>query len=692
MSTLLIDNYDSFTWNVYQLLCAQVVVYRNDQISLEEAIRLNPRNLVISPGPGHPRDAMMSNVLLRHFEGKIPILGVCLGQQCMYELYGGTVGGCGELIHGKTTAITHDQQGLFEGVDQGIECTRYHSLAGFPETLPKDLEITCTTPSGIIMGVRHKKFVMEGVQFHPESIASEQGEKLFANFLQWTTGLWETNVKNPSLVSLVQTRTNTERVGGGITIESIKKLNSTSKESGSILQRIKLQRLQDVDQQIKIPGRTFADLETSLRLGLAPQVQDFRAKLLQYPLAVLAEIKRASPSKGDINLAAHAPSQALIYKRGNAACISVLTEPKWFKGSMQDLQDVRRTIDGPERPCVLCKDFILTKYQIMEARLAGADTVLLIVAILSQPQLLDLMQFSRSLGMEPLVEVATAEEMHRAVEAKALVIGVNNRDLHSFEMDMTRTARLAQGVPKDLVLLALSGISKPQDVVPYVQAGCKGVLVGQSLMESLHAPSLIQALMQPIVKICGITSEHDAQLSSQATHLGYILCESPRKITQEEALRISKTVQSKSVGVFMNQSVDFINSTPLDIAQVHFKMPPEQLKQINKPVWYVLLIDPSSTVESLLTEINQVKDSVQLFMVDRVKGWTDPLPMDILEGLKQKGLFFVVGGGLEPQNASSYLRFGGIDLCSGLEQQKRIKDAEKVKQLFIAIQATGTTF
>ncbi|KAJ1939561.1 anthranilate synthase / indole-3-glycerol phosphate synthase, partial [Linderina macrospora] len=188
MATILLDAYDSFTFNLYQYLSkagAEVQVFRNDKITLDEIIALNPRNIVLSPGPGHPReDPGVCYEVLEHFQGKIPILGVCLGQQMMYEHYGGTVGYAGEIQHGKTGLVTHDGQGLYKGVGQMFPVTRYHSLAGDPATLPECLEVTSWTPNGIIMGVRHKTYAVEGVQYHPESILSENGLRMFANFLK----------------------------------------------------------------------------------------------------------------------------------------------------------------------------------------------------------------------------------------------------------------------------------------------------------------------------------------------------------------------------------------------------------------------------------------------------------------------------------------------------------------------------
>jgi len=193
---LMIDNYDSFTWNVYQYLChlgAEVTVRRNDQVTVADCIAFQPSHIVISPGPGHPRDAAISNDVIKEFAGKIPVLGVCLGEQCMYEIYGGTVTHAGEIKHGKTSPISHDGQGVFRDVPQNIEVIRYHSLAGDPATLPAVLTITSTTNTGIVMGVRHKELTVEGVQFHPESIKSEHGMKMFHNFLLLKGGRWADN-------------------------------------------------------------------------------------------------------------------------------------------------------------------------------------------------------------------------------------------------------------------------------------------------------------------------------------------------------------------------------------------------------------------------------------------------------------------------------------------------------------------
>lgn len=186
---LLVDNYDSFTYNIAQYLGelgAEVVVRRNDAVTPEDAERLAPTHLVISPGPGHPKDARASIDLIRHFAGKIPVLGVCLGHQAIGMIYGGEVALAERMMHGKTSKIYHDGKGLYRGAANPFDATRYHSLIVKEENLPATLEITAHTSEGEIMGLRHKRHDVEGVQFHPESILTKDGKLLLTNFLERT--------------------------------------------------------------------------------------------------------------------------------------------------------------------------------------------------------------------------------------------------------------------------------------------------------------------------------------------------------------------------------------------------------------------------------------------------------------------------------------------------------------------------
>ena len=183
---LLIDNYDSFTYNLYQYLCelgAEVRVVRNDETSLSEISDIDPEKIVISPGPCTPQKAGISSDAIRHFGPYMPILGVCLGHQCIGHAYGGTVDRANEIVHGKTSLIYHNGTGLFQGIPNPFEATRYHSLVIYEEDLPNDLSVTARTDTGIIMGVKHKTHATEGIQFHPESIMTKYGKDILKNFI-----------------------------------------------------------------------------------------------------------------------------------------------------------------------------------------------------------------------------------------------------------------------------------------------------------------------------------------------------------------------------------------------------------------------------------------------------------------------------------------------------------------------------
>ena len=190
---LLIDNYDSFTYNLVQafLVCgAEVEVRRNDEITVEQALAFSPTHLCISPGPGTPEAAGVSMAMIRAFAGRVPVFGVCLGHQSIVAAFGGQVVRAGRLMHGKTSVIEHDGQGLYQGLSPRVEVGRYHSLIAQPESLPQQLVVTSKTPEGEVMGVRHRELSVEGVQFHPESVLTPEGPRLLANFLRMRGGKW----------------------------------------------------------------------------------------------------------------------------------------------------------------------------------------------------------------------------------------------------------------------------------------------------------------------------------------------------------------------------------------------------------------------------------------------------------------------------------------------------------------------
>jgi anthranilate synthase/indole-3-glycerol phosphate synthase/phosphoribosylanthranilate isomerase len=270
-------------------------------------------------------------------------------------------------------------------------------------------------------------------------------------------------------------------------------------------------------------------------------------------VALMAEIKRASPSKGVICADADAAQLARVYAAAGAAVISVLTEPKWFRGSVADLRAASRALETvPHRPALLLKDFVMEEYQLVEARASGADLALLIVALLEQPVLERLLRFCWSVGLEALVEVATEDEARRAVAAGARLVGINNRNLHNFSVDMDTTARLIRLLPLErVVVAALSGIQTHEDVARFAATGASAVLVGETLMRSADAAATAAALRgrfaAPLVKVCGVRDADTARaaVAAGADLIGLVFAHSPRQVSAAEAKAIVAAVRSE---------------------------------------------------------------------------------------------------------------------------------------------------
>ncbi|KAL8805169.1 MAG: hypothetical protein Q9182_002151 [Xanthomendoza sp. 2 TL-2023] len=731
---VLIDNYDSFTWNVYQYLVlegATVTVFRNDEISLAELIEIKPTQLVISPGPGHPdTDAGISCEAIRHFAGKIPIFGVCMGEQCIFSVFGGKVEVTGEILHGKTSPLRHDSKGIYKGIPQEIPVTRYHSLAGTHRSLPDSLEVTSWIPTindgtqAIIMGVRHKTFVIEGVQFHPESILTEEGRIMLQNFLKMDGGTWAEISLHHSNSQDKGFANGVIPADGGQKGENFQANKSNPKQS--ILEQIFDHRRRSVSAQKLVLSQRPEDLQSSYDLGISPPQISFVDRLRQSPynLSLMAEIKRASPSKGIISLETSAPQQARKYARAGASVISVLTEPEWFKGSIDDLRSVRQSLEGmPNRPAVLRKEFIFDEYQILEARLAGADTVLLIVKMLDEDTLRRLYQYSQKLGMEPLVEVNTLEEMDIATGLGAHVVGVNNRNLTNFEVDLDTTSRLMHKVPKGTIVCALSGISGPKDVTAYSKNGVGAVLVGEALMRATNTAAFVQELLggsmtigeseaegDLMVKICGTRSPEAAKVAIEAgaDFIGIILVEGrTRCVSRDTALAIAqvcKTMRKPSVrkafgkdntaseyfehtsgnlrqqdrallvGVFQHQTLSYIleqqRTLDLDIVQLHGSEPIEWASLIPVPVIRRFgFQDPSLGRRGYHA----------LPLLDSALGGTGQT-LDVANVRKvlqaDEGLRVVLAGGLTPSNVKVILEqisdhrhmIVAVDVSSGVEE------------------------
>ncbi|MCJ1389866.1 bifunctional tryptophan synthase trp1 [Xylographa bjoerkii] len=755
---VLIDNYDSFTWNVYQYLVlegASVTVYRNDEIALEQLIEQEPTQLVVSPGPGHPdNDAGISCEAISHFSGKIPVLGVCMGEQCIFKVFGGRVDVTGEILHGKTSPLRHDDKGVYAGLPQDLPVTRYHSLAGTHATLPDCLEVSSWIASGpdgdkgIIMGVRHKTLLVEGVQFHPESILTAEGRSMLKNFLHMQGGTWAENATS-------QRHLSTEPNVNGHSAVSSEVSKADGKASGlrgkeSILDKIYQRRRQAVETQKGIPSQRLSDLQDLYDLGLSPPQISFpdRLRSSPYSLSLMAEIKRASPSKGPIAMHICAPAQARKYAMAGASVISVLTEPDWFKGSIDDLRAVRQSLEGlRHRPAVLRKEFIFDEYQILEARLAGADTVLLIVKMLDASTLERLYIYSQTLGMEPLVEVNNIEEMETAVKLGAKVIGVNNRNLTSFEVDLNTTSKLMDKVPSSTIVCALSGISGPEDVRAYKNHGVRGVLVGEALMRSSNVNTFVSNLLGLsiergnsnvqsgiLVKICGTRTPEAARaaIEAGADMIGIILVEGrSRYVEPQVALAISEAVHQKSrphkfqnsaalrndfskavehfehtaghfrhpdraliVGVFQNQSLDHILAQQrllnLDVVQLHGSEPVEWASLIPVPV-----IHRFATADSGVA----TRGYHSLPLLDSAAGGAGKLlDMEPVRKLLEHdtGLRVVLAGGLHPDNVINKLnelldvrgQVVAVDVSSGVEHEGS-QSHERIRDFIQAAKSTS---
>ena len=636
----------------------------------------------------------------------------------------------GEILHGKTSPLRHDNKGIYQGLPQDLPVTRYHSLAGTHATLPDSLEISSWIArgpdggKGIIMGVRHKELLVEGVQFHPESILTAEGREMLKNFLSMRGGTW---AENTAFISKNQ--------GGE------KKHDAGASES--ILERIYRHRRVAVEEQQSQPSQRFSDLEEAYNLGLAPPLISFPERVRQspYSLSLLAEIKRASPSKGTIAEYICAPAQARKYAAAGASVISVLTEPHWFKGSIDDLRMVRRSLEAmPNRPAVLRKEFVFNEYQILEGRLAGADTILLIVKMLDFKTLEALYTYSRQLGMEPLVEVNTKEEMDAALRLGARVIGVNNRDLTSFKVDLTTTDKLMSGVPEDVFICALSGISGPRDVEAYKQHKVGGVLVGEALMRAADVEVFVKSLLgggpgingetpsksKLMVKICGTRTVEAAIAAAEAgaDMIGIILAQGRRRtVSEETALEISQAVHAMGrptercpaskvskkvqhffdvgadwirrssrpllVGVFQNQPLSYIIQKQmelnLDIVQLHGTEPLEWASLLPVPVFHRFdAADP---------DIGQRGYHI-LPLIDSTIGGTGELTemASVQKQIKQDaGLKVILAGGLTPENLEDVLGDLGdlresvvaVDVSSGVEVNG-LQSVDKIRSFVAA--------
>ena len=584
------------------------------------------------------------------------------------------------------------------------------------------------------MGVRHKKLVVEGVQFHPESILTAEGRHMLKNFLKMEGGAWE---KERDL-----------QIPGRQSSNGVVPTSHQSQKDGSILDRIFAHRRSTIEAQKLIPSQRSSDLQAAYDMNLSPPQISFpdRLQVSPYSLSLMAEVKRASPSKGDIAIEICAPAQAKKYALAGASVISVLTESEWFKGSVHDLRAVRQSLESmPNRPAILAKEFIFDEWQILEARLAGADTCLLIVKMLNETLLQRLYLYSQSLGMEPLVEVNTPEEMDLAMRLGAKVVGVNNRNLTNFEVDLDTTSRLMNKVSPGTIVCALSGISGAQDVEAYQKNGVGAVLVGEALMRAEDPQRFANDLLgQPgdqkqdhgpeatLVKICGTRTPEAARVAIEAGAdlIGIILVEGRKRCVSTKTglaisdivhkcrkLKTSRRQQTGStameyfdhtsgflerddrallVGVFQNQSLSYVieqqRALNLDVVQLHGSEPIEWASSIPVPV----IRRFGAQDRGLGT-----RGYHALPLIDSASGGTgERLDLDPIRSVLEKdpSLRVALAGGMNHENVNNILtslsqysrQIIAVDVSSGVEEDG-VQNLEKIKKFIGAVKPAAKT-
>ncbi len=457
----------------------------------------------------------------------------------------------------------------------------------------------------------------------------------------------------------------------------------------------------------------------------SPPPRDLAAALRRPGVSLIAEVKRASPSKGAISPHLDAAALAQAYERGGAAAISVLTDERFFAGSLADLQAVRGQVGVP----VLRKDFVLDPYQVYEARAAGADAVLLIVAALDDRKLHELYCLTCALGMSALVEVHDEGELGRALALRPRIVGINNRDLHSFTVNLEMTIRLRPLIPDGILVVSESGISTPTEVARLASADVDGMLVGESLVRASDPVSLIRSLLAASgmgrtslvqragtsphvhVKICGLTTLEDARCAAEAGAdlLGFVFYPpSPRYIAPERAAEIAHALRyefgarvPQLVGVFVNESEarvrSIINTVGLDLVQLHGDEPPEQVCALRPFAFKALRPrSPEGAREALARYAPAFSDdpTVPQLLVDayhpqKYGGTGCKADLETARALAGRSRLLLAGG-LTPENvgaAVACVRPWGVDVSGGVERSKGRKDHALIRDFVQAARA-----
>jgi indole-3-glycerol phosphate synthase/phosphoribosylanthranilate isomerase len=452
-------------------------------------------------------------------------------------------------------------------------------------------------------------------------------------------------------------------------------------------------------------ARPLADIQVAAECAAPPR--DFVAALRESRSrpALIAEVKRASPSRGLLVPDFDPVGLARTYQQSGAAAISVLTDERFFQGHLDYLTAIRQAVDLP----VLRKDFTFDPYQIYEARTAGADAVLLIAAMLSDDELRTLHKLTGELGMTALVEVRDEPEIRRALALQPRLIGINNRDLRTFQIDIETTARLRPFVPPDVTLVAESGIHKPADVDRLAQIEADAMLVGESLVVAEDTGAQVRKLTRwyTRVKICGITTRQDAldAIDAGADMLGFnFYPQSKRYIPPEKCVRIISflaqyTARVQSVGIFVNATQAEIDATVddchLDLVQLSGDESPTFLRALGGGAFKA--IRPTSPEEAQTDAARFARSASPALLVDACRpgeygGTGHTGNWDLARRLAER-YPILLAGGLNPDNvaeAVAQVQPWGVDVASGVESSPGKKDADKVAAFVQAARASQT--
>lgn len=399
---------------------------------------------------------------------------------------------------------------------------------------------------------------------------------------------------------------------------------------------------------------------------------------------VIAEIKAASPSAGTIVANPDVEAIAASYRAGGAAALSIVAEPRWFRGS---IEWIGRAAEASGLPVVM-KHFVTEERVLWEGVAAGADAILLIAALLPPDGLRALIGAAESAGRDALVEVHDEQELETAVQAGATLIGVNNRDLRTFSVDLATSERLAGRIPRTATRVAESGIRSPEDAARMRDAGFDAILVGEHLLREGDRAAAVRALLgPPQVKICGITREEDAVAAAEAgaSFLGFVFAEgSRRKIAAGAARKIAAVVRSRNdrvrlVGVYRDQSVAFIRDTAteadLDLVQLHGSEPPETIAALDRPVIRAVAMKGGPLAAQ--------EGNPPWLLFDSASGGSGtPFEWSVLRGAQRSGPFFLAGG-LTPENVRRAIEEtlpDAVDVSTGVESAPGIKDAARMRR------------